>query len=124
MISKTLYSSASDDWATPQEIYDKYNKIFGFTLDVCASATNHKCDKYFTKEQDGLIQDWSDERVWCNPPYGRGVEEWVKKCYEHNSLAVMLLPARTDTRWYHSYINANPNVKVFYLKGRLHFGGG
>ena len=121
-MDKVMFSSSSDEWATSQDFFDKLNEEFRFTLDPCANAENHKCDKYFTKEQNGLVQDWSTERVYCNPPYGRGIGEWVAKCSKHNGLAVMLIPARTDTKWFHEYVYQKPNVEVRFIKGRLKFG--
>lgn len=117
-----MFSSASDEWATPQDFFDKLNEEFGFTLDPCANAENSKCAQYFTKEQNGLAQDWGTERVYCNPPYGRGIGEWVAKCSRHNGLAVMLIPARTDTKWFHEYVYQRPNVEIRFVKGRLKFG--
>src|SRR4051812_32649409 len=75
------FSSASDEWSTPQEFFDKYDKRFHFTLDVCATAENAKCRRYFTREDDGLAQDWSGERCWMNPPYGRQIGAWIEKAY-------------------------------------------
>ena len=121
-MDKVMFSSASDEWATPQDFFDKLNAEFGFTLDPCANSDNHKCDKYFTKEQDGLVQDWGTERVYCNPPYGRGIGEWVAKCSGHKGLAVMLVPARTDTKWFHEYVYQKPNAEIRFIKGRLKFG--
>ena len=121
-MDKVMFSSASDEWATPQDFFDKLNEEFGFTLDPCANADNHKCGKYFTKEQDGLAQDWGTERVYCNPPYGRGIGEWVAKCSRHKGLAVMLIPARTDTKWFHEYVYQKPNAEIRFIKGRLKFG--
>ena len=80
MINKSLYSSNSDEWGTPQELFDKLNKEFHFTLDPCASHKNHKCSKYYTIEDDGLKFDWSGEVVFCNPPYSK-IKDWVYKCY-------------------------------------------
>ena len=117
-----MFSSASGEWATPQDFFDKLNEEFGFTLDPCANSKNHKCDKYFTKEQDGLVQDWGTDRVYCNPPYGRGIDKWVAKCFRHRGLAVMLIPARTDTKWFHEYVYKKPNVEIRFIKGRLKFG--
>lgn len=122
MINNALYTSRTDDWATPQRLFDELNKAFHFTLDVCASKENAKCTKYFTKEQDGLKQDWGGAVIWCNPPYGREIGKWVQKCSEHEGIAVMLIPARTDTKWWHQYINGNSNAHVYFLKGRLKFG--
>lgn len=123
MISETLFSSKSTEWETPKSLFNELNSEFAFTLDVCATDDNHKCDKYFTKQQDGLIQDWENERVFCNPPYGREIIHWVEKCAKHNGIAVMLLPARTDTKWFHEYIYQKPNASIRFIKGRLKFGG-
>ncbi len=77
-----MFSSKTDQWSTPQDLYDKLNKEFNFTLDPCADECNHKCDKFYTKEQDGLKQDWQGETVFCNPPYGRAIKNWVKRLYK------------------------------------------
>ena len=114
------FSSQTDDWATPQDFFDKLNHKFNFDLDPCASHTNAKCTKYYTEEENGLIQTW-EGKVWLNPPYGRGIGEWVKKSFEHDDLVVCLLPARVDTRWWHDYC-VKADV-VHFLKGRLKFGG-
>lgn len=121
-MNKVMFSSKSDDWETPQDLFDKLNEVFHFTLDVCASSKNAKCKKYFTKEQDGLSQDWATNKIWCNPPYGRRIGEWVKKCSCHPRCSAMLLPARTDTRWFHDWIYKNDDAEVYFLRGRLHFG--
>jgi len=122
-----MFSSKTDQWATPQDFFDKLNDEFHFTLDPCADETNHKCEKYFTKEDDGLIQCWRGETVFCNPPYGREICNWVKRCYMHSvvdcGIAVMLIPARTDTKWFHEYVYNKPNVEIRFIKGRLKFGG-
>lgn len=123
MADKVLFSSATDDWATPQDLFDKLDRTFKFTLDVCASEENHKCARYFTKEQDGLKQDWGGEIIWCNPPYGREIGKWVQKCAERVGISVMLLPARTDTKWWQEFIVNNPMASVKFVKGRLKFGG-
>lgn len=83
-INRGLYTSNSVEWGTPQDFFDRLNCEFHFTLDPCATDKNKKCEKYFTKEQNGLIQDWTDETVFCNPPYGREIAAWCKKCYEHS----------------------------------------
>lgn len=127
MNTEVMFSSKTDQWETPQDLYGKLEGEFHFTLDPCADESNHKCAKYYTKVQDGLLQCWGNERVFCNPPYGRGIGLWVKKCYLHgkteNGIAVMLLPARTDTKWFHEYIYNKKGVEVRFLKGRLKFGG-
>ncbi len=119
MNNDLMFSSKTGEWATPQDFFDKLNNEFKFQLDVCADENNHKCARFFTKEQDGLLQEWGGARVWCNPPYGRGVEEWVKKCSKCE-LAVMLLPARTDTKWFHEYIYGKAEIR--FVRGRLKFG--
>ena len=125
MNTELMFSSQTDQWATPQEFFDKLNEEFYFTLDPCADEFNHKCEKYFTKEQNGLIQSWEGETVFCNPPYGREIGKWVQKCFLEVvdggcKCAVMLIPARTDTQWFHKYIYEKAEVR--FLKGRLKFG--
>jgi phage N-6-adenine-methyltransferase len=119
--ARGLFSSATDEWATPQELFDRLNAVFHFTLDPCATAVNAKCRRYFTIAEDGLQQDWDGERVFMNPPYGRAIGDWVKKASEANALVVCLLPARTDTRWWHDYV-VGGGASVSFLKGRLRFG--
>ena len=123
-MDKVMFSSASVEWGTPKAFFDELDKEFHFNLDPCATEQNHKCDKYFTKEDDGLTQNWGGSRVFCNPPYGRSLtEKWVKKCYEEslkpNTLVVMLIPARTDTRWFHDYIYHKAELR--FIRGRLRF---
>ncbi len=126
MNTEIMFSSKTDQWETPQELFDKLNKEFDFTLDPCADENNHKCKRYYTKKQDGLLQSWENERVFCNPPYGREIGSWVRKCYLHsvegNGIAVMLIPARTDTKWFHEYIYNKKQVEIRFIKGRLKFG--
>ena len=81
MNTDVMFSSVKDDWETPQEFFNKLNQEFNFSLDPCANDKNHKCEKFFTKEQNGLVQSWNNEIVFCNPPYGKEIKEWVKKCY-------------------------------------------
>lgn len=103
MLNDGLFSSKTDLWATPQDFFDKLNEEFHFTLDPCATPENAKCDTYFTIAEDGLKQDWTGYTVFCNPPYGRKISEWVKKCYTESlkgTLVVMLIPARTDTSYF------------------------
>ena len=82
MNTEVMFSSNTDQWATPQDFFEKLNNEFDFTLDPCADDTNHKCQKYYTVKQDGLIQSWFGERVFCNPPYGKEIGKWVKKCHD------------------------------------------
>lgn len=119
------YSSATPEWATPQDFFDRLNMEFEFTLDPCATDDNHKCDKYFTEQDDGLAQDWGKNVVFMNPPYGKVIGDWVKKAYESwqgGAIVVCLLPARTDTRWFHDYIYGQAEIR--FVKGRLKFGDG
>ena len=115
------FSSKTDLWATPQEFFDKLNFLHQFELDVCATPQNAKCERFFTIEDDGLSQDWRG-RVWMNPPYGREIGRWMRKAYE-SSLAgatvVCLVPARTDTAWWHDYAAKG---HVSFIRGRLKFG--
>ena len=120
-----MFSSATDEWYTPIDFYNELNKEFNFNLDPCATADNHKCAKYFTKADNGLVQSWGGYKVFCNPPYGRTIGTWVEKAYNEaqkkDTLVVMLLPARTDTKWFHSFIYHNAEIR--FIKGRLKFGG-
>lgn len=123
-MEKAMFSSKSNDWATPQDLFDKLNDEFHFTLDVCAIPENAKCEHYYSPEQNGLLQHW-DGTVWCNPPYGRKIGLWVKKAYESvirddGTTVVMLLPARTDTKWFHEYIL--PYGQIRFIRGRIKFG--
>ena len=125
MNAEVLFSSKTDQWSTPQSFFDTLNEEFSFTLDPCADEFNHKCKRYFTKKEDGLVQDWGGEIVFCNPPYGREIGKWVEKCFlevhqGNCSCAVMLIPSRTDTKWFHKYINNKAEVR--FIQGRLKFG--
>lgn len=120
-----MFSTGKDDWETPGDLFSKLNSEFHFTLDVCATDGNAKCVRYFTKESDGLSQDWGGETVYCNPPYSvkGGQDNWVKKCWEESqkpgTTVVALLPARTDTIRFHEYILGKAEVR--FIKGRLFF---
>lgn len=114
------FSSASDEWTTPQPLFDRLDAVFHFTLDPCATAANARCRRFFTIAEDGLAQNWDGERVFMNPPYGRAIGDWVKKAAEAQALVVCLLPARTDTRWWHDYV-VGAGASVSFVKGRLHF---
>ncbi len=122
---KTMLSSESMVWETPQEFFDELNKEFNFTLDPCATKETAKYKKYYTEKDDGLSKDWSGEVVFCNPPYGTAIKHWVKKCSEEgkkkNTTVVMLIPARTDTIYFHEYIYHKAEIR--FIKGRLKFGG-
>lgn len=128
MNTDLMFSSATDQWATPQNFFDKLNDEFHFTLDVAADETNHKCEKYYDKQIDGLSQPWvtlerEREVIWCNPPYGREIGKWVEKAYTESlngAIVVMLLPARTDTKWFHDFIYGKAEIR--FIRGRLKFG--
>lgn len=117
-----MFSSRTEEWGTPQDFFDKLNAEFHFTLDVCATHENAKCAKHYTKEDNGLAQDWTGETVWCNPPYGREMPKWIQACYNHKQnggVAVMLIPARTDTKAFHEYIYGKSEIR--FIRGRIHF---
>ena len=119
------YSSKTNEWSTPQDFFDELDKEFNFTLDPCATSENAKCTKYFTVEDDGLKQDWSNDVVFMNPPYGREIKYWVQKAYEESlkgATVVCLIPARTDTAYWHDYIFGKAD-DIRFLRGRLKFGG-
>jgi phage N-6-adenine-methyltransferase len=116
------FSSKTNEWATPQALYDQLNKEFLFTLDPCATPENAKCAKFYTPEDDGLSKSWDGERVFCNPPYGRQLKAWVKKASEvRGGVVVLLIPARTDTSYFHDYIYRS-GAQIRFLRGRLKFG--
>jgi phage N-6-adenine-methyltransferase len=115
------FSSATDLWSTPQDFFDKQNAIHGFTLDVCATADNAKCARYFTEADNGLEQPWHGV-CWMNPPYGRAIGLWMRKAYESHltgATVVCLVPSRTDTRWWHDYAMKG---QIEFIRGRLKFG--
>ena len=120
-INKGLLTSNTDLWETPQDFFDRLDEEFNFDLDVCANVENAKCEKYFTEEMDGLQQEWKGV-CWMNPPYGRQIGKWMKKAYEsslNGATVVCLVPARTDTRWWHDYCMKG---EIRFVKGRLKFG--
>ena len=116
-----MFSSKSDIWATPNDFFNSLNAEFNFTLDPCALPENAKCKKFYTPEQNGLNQDWSGEIVFCNPPYSE-VSKWVEKAYKEakrGAKTVMLIPSRTDTKWFHEFIYKKHEIR--FVKGRLKF---
>lgn len=137
MNNKLMFSSKSDEWATPQDTFDKLHAEFDFQLDLAASSDNAKCKRFFTKETDALSRDWFGfaDRGWCNPPYSRGLcAKFIAKAAAERLkgfLTVMLLPARTDTKAFHEHIwfdrdgDSGPRegVEIRFLPGRLKFGG-
>ena len=122
-MNDSLFSSKTEEWETPQAFFDALNNEFHFTLDVCSTDENAKCKKHYTKADDGLSRDWTGETVWCNPPYGREMPKWIERCKQHGDaggVAVMLIPARTDTKAFHEYIYGKSEIR--FVKGRLKFG--
>jgi phage N-6-adenine-methyltransferase len=116
-----LMSSQTDNWSTPQPLFEALNAEFMFTVDVCASDVNHKCPEYFTKADDGLSKEWAGV-CWMNPPYGKTIGRWIEKAYlssQNGATVVCLLPARTDTKWFHAYCLRG---ELRWIKGRLKFG--
>ena len=119
---KAQFSSAKDDWETPQKLFDKLDAEFHFSLDAASSDENAKCEKHFTAEDDGLEQNWGGQTVWLNPPYGRQIGKWVQKAFEEsrkpNTTVVCLLPSRTDTTWFQNYCLLG---ELRFIKGRIKF---
>lgn len=118
-----LFASNKQDWGTPRDFFDRLDREFGFTLDAAANEHNAKCERYFTAEDNALQQRWTGT-VWLNPPYGREVGEWVRKAYEESqqlATVVVLIPARTDTQYWHDYVMQAAEIRL--VKGRLRFEG-
>lgn len=123
MNTDLMFSSNSNEWSTPQEFFNKLNNEFNFNLDPACTYENAKCENYFTIKENGLIQSWKNYRVFCNPPYGKELKQWVKKAYEERNnaeLIVLLIPARTDTSYFHDYIYNKSEIR--FIRGRLKFG--
>lgn len=121
-MNKVHFSSKTPEWGTPQALFDELNDEFHFTLDPCATPENAKCARFFTREEDGLAHSWDNERVFCNPPYGTVMPKWVRKAFEAKGGAVVLLiPARTDTKYFHEYIYGKSEIR--FVRGRIKFEG-
>ena len=122
-VNNGLFTSLTDEWATPQDFFNRQNKIYGpFDLDVCANKENAKWLNYFDRSINGLIQDWSG-KCWMNPPYGKEIKKWMEKAYNESKkgvFVVCLVPSRTDTKWFHEYALKG---EIVFIKGRLKFGG-
>lgn len=122
-MNRVLFSSKETVWSTPQDFFNKLNEEFDFTIDVCALPENAKCKRYFTPEDDALKQKWTGT-CFCNPPYGREIGQWVEKASksaDEGATVVMLLPVRTDTKWFHNYVYGKAEIR--FVAGRLKFGG-
>ena len=123
MNTDVMFSSKDQTWETPQNLFDKLDKEFNFTLDVCATDETAKCNNYFTPKENGLIQEWRGN-CWMNPPYGREIGIWIKKAWEESkkgAKVVCLIPARTDTKYWHEYIFTYA-AEIRFIKGRIKFG--
>lgn len=120
-MDRVLFSSLRDDWETPKDLFYVLDSEFHFDLDPCSSISNHLCDNFFTMEDDGLSQSWAGHTVFCNPPFGRKIYYWIQKCYLESvhSKIVLLCPARTDTKWFHSYIYHVCHIR--FIPDRLYF---
>jgi phage N-6-adenine-methyltransferase len=120
MLNKHLFSSLSDEWETPQELFDILDKEFHFIIDICATEENSKCKLFYTKDDDALKIFWPrDGWCWMNPPYGRQIGKFIKKAFNESSdgsKIVCLLPSRTDTKWWHDYCM---HGEIRFIKGRL-----
>jgi phage N-6-adenine-methyltransferase len=121
---KVMFSSKTAEWTTPQAFYDRLNQEFNFTLDPCCTDETAKCSTYYTEADDGLAQPGAGHSVFMNPPYGRSIKDWIRKAYEEsrkpNTVVVALIPARTDTRYWHDYCMEASEIR--FIKGRLKFG--
>lgn len=123
-MNASLLSSKNMCWCTPQKFFDTLDKEFNFVLDAAATPETAKCSSFFTPDDDGLSQSWNvGGAVFCNPPYGREIGKWVRKAYEESQKCrypiVMLIPARTDTSYFHEYIYGK--AKIRFVRGRLRF---
>lgn len=117
------FSSTTPEWYTPIDFFEKLDSEFGFTLDPCSTHENAKCNKHYTKEDNGLAQCWAGEMVFMNPPYGKEIKDWMRKAHESSfdgATVVCLVPARTDTAWWHDY---SMKGEIRFIRGRLKFGG-
>lgn len=121
------FKSIRQDWETPASVFSPLHVEFRFTLDAAANETNTKAPKFFNAEDDGLTQDWGTNHVWLNPPYGEGsarISSWVAKAHAASLLGatvVMLIPARTNTNWFHDFCLKYGEVR--FIRGRPKFGG-
>lgn len=124
MNNNLFFSNKTDEWSTPPEFFQELDREFCFTLDPCATEENHKCQDFYTIRENGLAQSWAGRTVFCNPPYSQAAQ-WIEKAYheghQENTTVVLLIPARTDTRYFHNFVLNRAEVR--FIKGRLKFGG-
>jgi len=124
MVDAVLFSSDNQECGTPQEFFDMLDKEFCFTLDVCATSQNAKCEHFYDKDKDGLATPWHGT-VWVNPPYGKEIGAWVAKAYlsaQFDRTVVLLIPSRTDTAYWHDYVMKSSEIR--FVRGRLKFDNG
>ena len=120
-VDKSVFlSSQTVEWSTDDAFFEQVNREFNFTVDVAADSTNAKCERFYDIDSDGLMQNWDGETVWCNPPYGRRIADWIYKAAVSEATTVLLVPARTDVKWFHEIVI--PRAEVRFIKGRLKFG--
>lgn len=123
-ITAGMFTSRTDEWATPSDFFAMLDAEFHFDLDPCCTHENAKCKKHYTLKDNGLMQNWGGQRVFCNPPYGRAIKDWMRKCAEESrksdTLVVALVPARTDTAWFHDYVYKKAR-EIRFIRGRLRF---
>jgi phage N-6-adenine-methyltransferase len=127
-INPALFSSKTDNHATPRDLAARYVEEFRIETDVCASEDNAVVTRFFSREQDGLAQEWKGV-CWMNPPYGREIGHWIKKAADSadaGATVICLLPARTDTKWWHEFVqpvlDGERAGEVRFIRGRLKFG--
>lgn len=124
-IASEMYKCNTSEWETPQDVFDYWRNEYHLNLDIAASRENHKCESYYTKEEDAFehIDEWRGN-IWCNPPYGKGLERWVEACANYsNGIAVMLIPVRTGAKWWKELIWNNPKVeRIHFFDGHLRSG--
>ena len=119
MNAEVMFSSKTNEWGTPLKLFNELDREFRFTLDPCSTHENKKCEKHYTIDEDGLSRSWEGEVVFCNPPYGREIPKWVEKAAKEKATTVMLIPARTDTKYFHDYIYGKAEIR--FLRGRVRF---
>jgi site-specific DNA-methyltransferase (adenine-specific) len=114
--------SKSNEWETPSELFEELDREFHFTLDPCCTKENAKCERYFTAAEDGLSKSWKNEVVFMNPPYGTQIGKWIEKAYKESlegTTIVCLIPARTDTKYWHKFIFGKAEIR--FMEGRVKF---
>jgi phage N-6-adenine-methyltransferase len=117
------FLSRTSEWPTPKWFFEELDREFHFSLDPCSTDENAKCLRHFIRKDNGLTQDWSSDVVFMNPPYGREISDWMQKAWEsalEGATVVCLVPARTDTRWWHTFAIRG---EIRFLRGRLKFEG-